>query len=429
MKALSRRSFVAATAAVTATGAASTRFAMPAVIGAQAKPIEITFYHIWGTPPGAAAKSTKHPADQVIDAFNASQTAIKVNAQTPATDYATVEQKLQADLAAGNPPALCTIPWANINYANEGLGIVPLDTIAGSDLKSVTGNILPDVLPLAQIGTQTMGLPYALSTPIAFYNADILKQAGVDPAVLFKDWESFAQEGPKVQSALGGGNPVLAISYNKDWPSQGIIQSNGGRVLDDSGQPAMNSAEAEAAMQAIADLDKAGLYDRGTSQELRPNWIGGSTAVMISSSAGVGSVKTDATFTWSTAPTPAFAGKKRQMSTGGSFIGCFAKDDDQRAAAWTFLKYANSESATKLWAQTGYLNSTTWDLPVLPGQESGYAQLKEGLTRETPWPGAHGAEMQATWGGYVERIWAEDISVKDGCEEAVSDLKSILAQS
>lgn len=435
MKAQSRRTFVGRTAAgataiaasatlATKVGAASVSLGAPALVRQQDKPIEITFYHIWGTPPGEEAKATKHPADQVVDAFNASQTAIKVTAQTPG-DYAAVAQKVQAELAAGNPPALAMIPWASINYAAEGLGIVDLEEIGGDDVKTILDNIRPDVLPLAQIDGKTKGLPYALSTPITYYNADVLKQAGVDPEVMLKDWTSFADAAQKVKDALNG-NPIIGLTFNKDWPAQGIIQSNGGRVLDDSGQPAMNSADAEAAMQMVADLDKAGLYDRGTSKELRPNWIAGSTAFYISSSGGVGATKADAKFTWSTAPVPAFSGRKRQMSTGGSFIGCFAKSDDQRKGAWEFLKFANSEEGTKIWAATGYLNSTTWDLPVLPGQEAAYTQLQEGLTRETPWPGARGAEMQTTWAGYVERMWANDISVKDGSEEAVSELKSIM---
>jgi len=34
--------------------------------------------------------------------------------------------------------------------------------------------------------------------------------------------------------------------------------------------------------------------------------------------------------------------------------------------------------------------------------------------------------MQTTWAGYVERMWANDLGVKDGCEQAVSELKSIM---
>lgn len=183
-----------------------------------------------------------------------------------------------------------------------------------------------------QLDGKTMGLPYALSTPVIYYNADLVKQAGVDPAVLFKDWSGFAQETPKIKEVLGG-NPVIGISFNKDWPAQGIIQSNGGTVLDESNNPVMNSPEAIEAMQMIADLDKAGLYDRGTSKELRPSFVAGSTAILVGSIAGLSGLRNEAAFDLQVVPFPTFGSKPRKMSTGGSFITCFAQDDDQRNAA------------------------------------------------------------------------------------------------
>ena len=436
MKALSRRTFVtrtaagatavAASAALAANaGAASTAFTAPKVIRSQDSSTEITFYHIWGTPPGGEEKETKHPSQQVIDAFNAKNTGVTVNGQTPSGDYYEVLQKAQADMAAGNPPALVITPWASINYANEGLGVISLEEIGGDETAGVLANIKETVLPLVQLEDKTVGLPYAFSCPIVYYNNDVLKQAGVDPAVMLKDWASFKDEGAKVQSALNG-NPILGISYNKDWPAQSLIQSNGGFILDESGTPVMNSPEAIAAMQAIADLDQAGLYDRGTSKELRPSFVGGATAAYIGSVASLGGMRRDVAFDLQTAPFPVFAGMPRKMSSGGSFIGCYAQKDEQRKAAWEFLKFAISEEGYKIWMQTGYLNASTYEIEHLEGQEAAYTQLDEGLTRETPWPGARGGELQATWGTYVERIWASDISAEDGCNQAADELKSMI---
>jgi hypothetical protein len=72
----------------------------------------------------------------------------------------------------------------------------------------------------------------------------------------------------------------------------------------------------------------------------------------------------------------------------------------------------------EIWLKTGYLNSTKYEHPVLPGQESAYIQLREGLTRESPWPGSRAAEIQKVWGTYVQRIWAGDISAEEGCKQA-----------
>src|SRR5699024_805782 len=110
---------------------------------------------------------------------------------------------------------------------------------------------------------------------------------GVAPEDLLESWASLLELGPKVQEALGG-NPVIGFGGNKDWPAQSIVQSNGGFILDEDDNPVMDSPEAIAAMQAIADLDKAGLYDSSTSKEIRASFAGGSTACYISSIAALG---------------------------------------------------------------------------------------------------------------------------------------------
>jgi ABC-type glycerol-3-phosphate transport system substrate-binding protein len=133
---MSRRRFVgkttataagaAASAAVIALGnsrlaAASSSFSMPAIIRQQNAPVEVTFHHIWGTPSGEKAADKVHPSIQLIDAFNASQSDVKVISRTDSGDYSVVLQKTQAELASGNAPALVTVPWAFINGRRKGL--------------------------------------------------------------------------------------------------------------------------------------------------------------------------------------------------------------------------------------------------------------------------------------------------------------------
>ncbi len=396
-----------------------------AASAAQDEPVEIVFSHIWGTPPGEEADEKKHPAEQLIDAFNEQSTDVQVVSQTPSGNYYEVLQKAQAQLAAGDPPALVITPWASINYANEGLGVVGLEEVAGDEFETVFANLKEQVVPLVQTDGKTVGVPFAFSCPVFYYNADILAEAGVDPEVLFESWSSLLAEGPKVQEALGG-NPVIGFGTNLDWPAQSIIQSNGGQVMNEAQEPVMNSPEAVAAMQAIADLDSAGLYDRSTSSETRASFLGGSIAVWVGSIASLGGLRSNATFDLQTHTFPVFEGKERRMSSGGSFIGVYASEEEQRQAAWEFLKFALSEEGYSIWMQTGYLNATTYDIPQLEGQEAAYTQLQEGLTRETAWPTARGGELQAIWGNYVARIWANDISAEEGCNQAIEEITSVI---
>ena len=115
-------------AAVVAGGAALVHSAAQAAPGAgagtraaaQDDKTEIMIYHIWGTPPGGTPAEKPHPMTQVIDAFNAQSTTTTVTSLTPG-NYQETLQKTQADIAAGNPPDLVSVPWANLHYAIDGL--------------------------------------------------------------------------------------------------------------------------------------------------------------------------------------------------------------------------------------------------------------------------------------------------------------------
>lgn len=432
MKTVNRRRFVggvAATAAAAAAGIPSFAGAAPNVgrrtrSSAQDGKTELTIYHIWGTPPGGTPAATPSPMTQVIDAFNAQSQSVTLTSFTPGSYYETL-QKTQADLAAGSPPDLVSVPWSFLNYAVEGLGIRDLASVVGDQMDALQASMSETAWPLVTKDETIYGFPWGLSTPILYYNADIFATAGVDPAVAFSTWEAFAAEAPKLQEALGG-NPVLGLSYNKDWPAQTIVQSNGGRILQDDGTFGFTSPEAQQAMQTIADLDKAGLYDRGTRDELRPSFVAGSTAVLQSSVASLGGLNNDVAFTLGTSTWPKFGDKPVIASTGGSFLGVFSEDDARYPAIVEFLQFCAGEEGYGLWNQTGYVNISNLELERLPGQDPAYAQFDAGLIRETNWPSARGVEAGTIWDGYCERIWANDISVEEGVTQALEEIEAVV---
>lgn len=385
---------------------------------------EITIYHIWGTPPGGTPAEKPHPMTQVIDAFNAQSSTVTVNSSTPGNYYETL-QKTQADIAAGNPPDLVSVPWAFLNYAVEGLAINTLESVAGDRYAELQGLMNESAWPLVTLNDTVYGFPWGLSTPILYYNGDLFEQAGVDPAEALSTWEAFAAAAATIQESKGGG-PVLGLSFNKDWPAQTIIQSNGGRVMYDDGTFGITSDEARGALQTIADLDKAGLYDRGTSDEIRPNFVSGVTAVMQASVAALGGLNSDATFALGTSTWPQFGEKPVSASTGGSFLGSFTKDADKLPAVTEFLAFCGSEAGYTLWNQVGYINISNMELEHLPGQEPAYAQYDAGLIRETNWPSARGSEAGNAWDTYVQRMWANDISVEEGTTEALAEIEQIV---
>lgn len=394
---------------------------------AQGEKTELTMYHIWGTPPGGTPASSPSPMTQVITKFNETSTATTIADQTPG-GYNEVLQKTQADIAAGNPPDIICVPWAFLNFAVEGLGLGNLEDVVGDAMSTLQPLVSESAWPLTTYTDgKIKGLPWGLSTPIFYYNRDIFDQAGINGDELFKTWDSLMAGLPALQEAVDG-NPVFSLAYNKDWPAQTIVQSNGGRILMEDGKTfGFTSEEAKAALQTIADIDAAGFYDRGASTELRPSFVAGSVPIMQMSVASIGGLRNDVAFNLGTSTFPQFGEKPRLASTGGSFLAVFSQDESKYAAITEFLEFAVGPVGYPLWHQTGYVNVSTQELDIIPGQEPAYTQFTEGLERETNWPGSRGLEIQIAWQTYTERMFASDISVEDGVAQAFDEMTALIS--
>ena len=279
--------------------------------------------------------------------------------------------------------------------------------------------------PLVTRDETIYGLPWGLSTPMLYYNADILAEAGVDPEVMFSTWDAFAPEALKVQEALDGSS-VFGFNTNKDWPAQLLVQSNGGLILNEDGTFGFTSPEAREALQVIADLDAQGLYDRGAEGELRPNFLSGTTAVLQASVASLRGLNEAVEFNLGTTTWPQYGDQPIVACTGGSFLGVFTQDEAKYEAVVEFLSFCAGEIGYPLWNQTGYLNISTLDLERLEGQDPAYEQFEQGLVRETNWPSSRGLEVGTTWGTYCERMFANDISVDEGVEQAHDEMMAIV---
>ena len=94
-----------------------------------------------------------------------------------------------------------------------------------------------------------------------------------------------------------------------------------------------------------------------------------------------------------------------------------------------FLQFCASEAGYSLWNQTGYVNISNIELPRLEGQDPAYAQFEAGLIRETNWPSSRGVEAGSTWDVYVQRMWANDISVEEGTASALEEIESIVGSA
>lgn len=401
---------VAPTTAGATTGAAGTT--APAMAG---RAVEIEVSHIFA--------GETHPMQLLINAFNAKNTGVTAKSRIDGTDYTVALQKAQASLAAGRPPAVVTTGWKYAPFAESALGIVSLDEVGGSEAKEIYARYPDNVLKIVNLKGKIVGLPFAFSSPVLYYNQDLFKEAGLDPMKPPATWDEAYAMG---ETLKGKGKQALGFNID-EWTAQSFVQGNGGNVLDDNGKVVFDSAETVGGYKVWLQSVQKGYFTAAKADEVRAAWTAGSVGMYVNSIASLGGFRAAVKAQFATAPFPTIGGKPRRMQSGGNFLGVYAKDRDQRRGAWEFLKFVSSEEGAQIWSKVGYMNATRWKVEVLPGQEAAYTHLAEGLTTETIWPGARGLEALKVYNDWLQKWVAAPTSVESTVQQAKTEVSALLS--
>ncbi|HEV2127631.1 MAG TPA: ABC transporter substrate-binding protein [Thermomicrobiales bacterium] len=348
---INRRSMVKGAAGVAASAAigskASSVFAAPAVI--QSGPIEVTY---WTSFQGGANGEAQ---DEVVRRFNESQSDIRVNHEFQGS-YEETAQALTAAVQGGSAPdmSLLSDVWWFKFYLSQLLQ--PLDDYIAAENVDTQDYVDSLWNEGVRQGVQYW-IPFARSTPLFYYNAEVLEEAGLDPSI-FQNWDTIventealmARDGDQV-SRYAFGHPNAA-SYIA-WLFQGVIwQFNG-----EYSQPDFTITIDEPAGIEAGNFYRDSVADgwAGASAEHDVDFATGLYASVMASTGSMGNIRNTANFEWGTA----FLPEKYTFGccTGGSGLSVMASADDaNKEAAFEFIKFSTSPEITAYWAQqTGYM--------------------------------------------------------------------------
>ncbi|MGN0132413.1 MAG: ABC transporter substrate-binding protein [Lachnospiraceae bacterium] len=295
--------------------------------------------------------------EEYAEIFNASQDKYEVKPVFMTEDYKGIMQQLQAEAAAGNAPAVIQVGYYWLNYFTENHQYVDIKELDESYLD----NYLPNIIELCttQDG-KVAGVPYSLSTPVMYYNVDLLKEAGLDTDNLpqtideLYDWARTVKENT--------GEYGLAIAAASDfWIEQFEIESNGGRMVNynDDGTMTATFASEEGceALQKMSDLineDRAATYVLG--EPIKEAFSSGKVA-MISATIGWSTGIIDASdFEMVTGPMPSYGANERRIPVGGNFLAITALDEEEQQGAWEWIQFITTAEAHVDWTKaTGYV--------------------------------------------------------------------------
>ena len=150
--------------------------------------VKIQYWHINSENQGGAT------VQEFIDEFNASQDKIEVEGRFN-NGYDELLKNLQADTAAGNAPSIVQVSWSNIEYFPANFSYISPEEVISNyfpeDETFLTDTFDESILNLARNSEGTLaGVPYSISNPVLFYNADLLREAGLSEDGP-QNWDEF----------------------------------------------------------------------------------------------------------------------------------------------------------------------------------------------------------------------------------------------
>lgn len=370
------------------------------------------------------------PFQKVVDAFNAKKLGVTVVNRFDG-DYESATAKAVASVAAGRPPAMMITGWKFGYFAKRTLGARDLREINTAKADAIINSFRPSVHPLVTIDGSLIGLPWAMSTPITFINSELWKAAGLDPNLPETiDTKWLYENARKLDAALKGKHPTyrsaLALS-NNEWTSQSFIQNAGGYIIDPQGNLALNSPEAVAGMTEFCAPASEGLWLPVSAKDQDAAFESGALAICTTSSTRATTFPLGAAKAITT-KFPGIAGHARNMNSGGNFLAVYTKNKEQAEASLAFLEFCASKEGQTIWSQVGYLNTSIHDVPLINDfMKPAAAQLVDGLTAETIWPGKRGLEGQDVWRKWVSRMLLKEVTPADGVKGAHQELAGLIA--
>jgi sn-glycerol 3-phosphate transport system substrate-binding protein len=300
--------------------------------------------------------------------FNASQSDYKVTPVFKGSYAETLQAGIAAFRAKQAPTIIQVFDVGTGVMMNAEGAVVPVaQVLEKGGAKFDKSQYLPGIVSYYSKPDGTMlSFPYNSSSPILYYNKDILQKAGVDPSKL-KTWQGVFDAARQVvksgAATCGYTSTWLTWIHLENFAAWNNLQygtnENG---LGGTMQLTFNSPVFVKHIQDIADLAKEKVYKyAGRTSESKTLFTSGECAILTESSGGLGDI-IKAGINYGTGPLPydtAATGPQNTVPGGASLWVMAGHTDDEVKAAAAFFKFlSQTPIQEKLHEVSGYLPVT-----------------------------------------------------------------------
>ena len=279
--------------------------------------------------------------------------------------YSDVKTMIQTTIdGGGDAPALAVMLATDLfDLANAGY-IEPITKyVDGMENRDAYINdFLPAFLSNSYYMDEIWSLPFQRSAVVMYYNADMIKEAGLPVP---DSWDSLASAAGAL--TVKDGDDVLrwGIEWPSDWPywlfqplslgaGQNIVGEGDTDVFFDNGE-VIEAVEYYNSLSADYGAMPAGV--QASWGNIVPNFVSGNTAMIVHSSGSLSKVLSQADFTVGVMGVP---GKKPgtgySVPGGGNLYMVAGADEAQKKAAYDFAVFITEASrAADFSIATGYI--------------------------------------------------------------------------
>ncbi|GAA0177149.1 ABC transporter substrate-binding protein [Clostridium sediminicola] len=322
----------------------------------EVKPLEIEFWH-------AMTGGNEEALQEIADDFNSENEDINVKLVYQG-HYKELFQKLDGAAQAGQLPELTMIyPNRMTAYIMNGFGQDLTGYINDPEI-GFTKEDLEDIPPVFMKGIwdeKYYTLPCNKSAYELFYNEDMLKAKNVEVPTTWDELRDAAEK-LSVDADNDGNNEVVGLALNR---SAGIdfsfwVEQAGGHLLsEDETTLLFNSEAGVEAFDFVTGMAKDGFLKIVSEDKYAyAPFARKEAAMIITSTSKVPDLEVaigDSELNWNAAELPSYK-NKAVLFTGTDMAMFSTNSDEEKLAAWKFMKYFMSKEATIKWGMnSGYL--------------------------------------------------------------------------
>jgi multiple sugar transport system substrate-binding protein len=300
------------------------------------------------------ANLLKSVHEEIAKRFESEHPDIKIKL----TDVGATDDSLRSalrDAATGQLPDVMYHAMNHLTLLAERDLPVSMNGFIGAEKNWAASGYTDAVESMGSVRGQVYGIPFSIAMPFVFYNADIVRQAGVQPADFPTTWTGIVALAKKLKAPSGG----IFFDYEAsgNWTFIALVQSLGGEMMKPDGKTiAFDGPAGMRALQILREIGQAGAVNMSRDQA-RQAFAAGSLGILITSSSGLGNYEKAAKghFDLRTAAFPIEASNGKVPAAGFAAV-IYSKDPIRQKAAWEYIKFAtNPESQTLMVRDTGYV--------------------------------------------------------------------------